>query len=61
MEVVLLVESVTVNPVVNGKDVVVAPVANGTDDVLVKPTGEPKLEFEEGVMALTGAEDVVGR
>lgn len=49
------VVSVIVNGAVRGKDVVVTPVANGTEDVLVKPTGELKLEFADGVMDADGA------
>lgn len=53
---VLLVKSVTVKAVVSGKYVVVTPVAKGTEVVLEKPTGEPKLELEDGVMALAETE-----
>lgn len=52
---------VTVKAVVSGKDVVERPVAYGREVVLVKPTGEPKLEFDDGVAELIDAEVPVRR
>lgn len=39
----------------------VTPVADGTDVVLEKPTGEPKLELEDGMAELIVTEVAVWR